>query len=343
MRLFEAENIPSLYTRILNAVLEDGIEVGPRGMRTKELGPVAITSGNPRKRLFGHPHRHEVPIFTYIEGLWILLGLSQSDMLIHYVPGMKDFVNEETGRLDGAYGPAIRGVALGREGNLLSVPDQFETCYQRLKLDSDTRQAVVIINDPHIHDIGNLPTKDYPCTLSFQFLLRSGKLNMIATMRSQDLWKGFVYDTGEFQWFQEIMAGMLEVDLGTFTLQVGSLHLYDRDFFKAQEVVKEDWNWSLYEHVSPLDARVDFKSFDYVLRDLMMIELHWRLNTPLSIPYLCSGLTRENSFYYCLGEVIKAYNMRLQGDKEEAKAAISSIGSDLAFIYRSRWEKGEGK
>jgi thymidylate synthase len=88
--------------------------------------------------------------------------------------------------------------------------DQFRECFSRLRDDPDTRQAVVIIHNP-IYD-WSTRSKDLPCTLAFQFLLRDKKLDMIATMRSQDAWWGFVYDTGEFQWFQEIMAGWLGVN-----------------------------------------------------------------------------------------------------------------------------------
>jgi thymidylate synthase len=318
MEIFKGDNTPGLYTRILEKILTEGIEVGPRGMKTKELSPVCMEVTNPRRRLFGHPHRKEVPIFTYIEGLWILMKEASVDRLIHYVPAMANFTHENTKFLDGAYGPAI--------GN------QLEEVYNRLKADPDTRQAIVIINQPSIH---KLPTKDYPCTLSFQFLLRNNKLDMIATMRSQDAWLGLVYDTGEFQWFQSILAGWLGVEVGRYIHIDGSLHLYERDWIKAKEVIDKDSNFSLYDKVEVYDERLPKEEFDNILKVLGLWETSCRLGKFESV--VNRGKRITNKFYLNLMDIILAYNFRLSGHKNEANKMIEKNDSDLGYIYRKRW------
>jgi len=312
---FKGESVPSLYTKILDTVLNEGRTISPRSLLTKEIGPVIIEVTNPRKRLFGHPNRKEVSIFTYIEGLWILLKEASLNRVGYYVPAMSNYVHERTKLFDGAYGPAI--------GN------QFELVYQRLKEDRDTRQAIVVINQPYLH---KLPTKDYPCTLSYQFLIRDNKLDMIAYMRSQDAYLGLVYDTGEFQWFQSILAGWLGVKIGKYIHIDGSLHLYKRNFIKAKEVVDNDGSFNLYNKAEILDERISKEDFDITLKNLALWEECWRMNKPI-----LTDVYFKNKFYYNLANMIMAYNLRLQGKKNEAYCIVQGGKSDLAIIYEQRW------
>ena len=344
MNIYKGNNVPGLYVDILRDILYEGKGVGPRGLKTKELSPVYIEAADPRRRLFGHPHRKEVSIFTYIEGLWILRGEAKPDRLIHYVKNMADFVNLGTGELDGAYGPRLRRLwplqfrnwtiacsSFSSTSNGLGI-DQFQTCFEKLKKDPDTRQAVCVIHNP-VYDWG--PTKDLPCTLTFQFLLRENKLDMIVSMRSQDAWWGFIYDTGEFQWFQEIMAGWLGVELGRFILLDGSLHLYEKDWVKAQEVVDFDFNYSLYDQAQILDARLGKIDYDQTERDLAFWENSCRIGNFDSVDSW--GTCRD--FYLNLADIIMAYNLRLLGHKEEAYKIVKHNKSDLGLIYESRWRK----
>ena len=314
--LFEGESVPKLYWEILNTIMTKGKTIEPRGLTTLELSPVIMVSHNPRKRLFGHPNRKEVSIFTYIEGLWILLKEASVDRLAHYVPAMINFTHENTKFLDGAYGPAI--------GN------QLEECFQRLYKDSASRQAIVIINQPHLH---HLPTKDYPCTLSYQFLIRDNKLDMIVYMRSQDAWLGLVCDTGEFQWFQEIIAGWLGIDVGTYYHIDGSLHLYKRDWEKASLLIEKDKDWNLYKNATILDARMGKENFNNILNTLDLWETSCRTGSAGSV----ASIGRPNGFYTNLEQIIMAYNFRLLGYKKEAYNIVKKNRTDLGIIYEERW------
>lgn len=106
--------------------------------------------------------------------------------------------------------------------------DQWEYVKSLIKKDPNTRQAVI-----HIKDADNKPTKDTPCTVYLQFLLRDGKLNLSVHMRSNDLWMGVPYDMFSFCFLQMKMAMELGVGIGTYTHYAGSLHLYERDYYSA--------------------------------------------------------------------------------------------------------------
>lgn len=108
--------------------------------------------------------------------------------------------------------------------------DQWELCKTLLKNDVNSRQAVI-----HIKECRNLvskPTKDLNCTIALQFLLRDNKLDLITTMRSNDLWLGLPYDLFNFTCMQIQMAMELDVDVGKYYHNAGSLHVYERDVDK---------------------------------------------------------------------------------------------------------------
>ncbi|MCH7992208.1 MAG: thymidylate synthase, partial [Gemmatimonadetes bacterium] len=75
-----------------------------------------------------------------------------------------------------------------------------------------------------------LSSKDIPCTIQFQFLVRDGRLNMITTMRSNDVFWGLPYDEWMFTNVQFAVAYALNMDVGWYQHNTGSLDAYvDRD------------------------------------------------------------------------------------------------------------------
>jgi thymidylate synthase len=89
-------------------------------------------------------------------------------------------------------------------------------------------------------------SKDIPCTLSLQFIIRDGKLNCVATMRSNDIVKGFTYDVFTFSMVSYaalllLRARGIEVALGELILTAGSLHLYQSDYEKAEEWINSSF------------------------------------------------------------------------------------------------------
>jgi len=107
----------------------------------------------------------------------------------------------------------------------------WEWCVDALRTDKDTRQAVLRFSLPEHFYKGN---KDMTCTLSGNFHIRENKLLFRVQMRSNDLTLGLVYD---LPWFISLMDDMVnelkdlypELEVGTYTHMVDSLHTYDRD------------------------------------------------------------------------------------------------------------------
>lgn len=108
--------------------------------------------------------------------------------------------------------------------------DQWEYVKNLLKQDPNTRQAVM-----HIKEARNTPTKDLNCTIALQFFIRDNKLDLIVTMRSNDIWLGLPYDLFNFTCMQIQMAMELGVGIGVYYHNAGSLHLYERDLKKLED------------------------------------------------------------------------------------------------------------
>ena len=68
--------------------------------------------------------------------------------------------------------------------------------------------------------------RNIPCTVCLQFLLRHDRLPAISYSRSQDLFIGFPYDVFAFCAITRIVALGVGVEVGSYTHNVGSLHLY---------------------------------------------------------------------------------------------------------------------
>ena len=115
--------------------------------------------------------------------------------------------------------------------------DQWEMVKELLRNDKYSRQAIIHVKEPR--NIIERPTKDLNCTIALQFLIRNNKLDLIVTMRSNDIWLGLPYDVFNFTCMQIQMAMELGVDIGVYYHNVGSLHLYKRDIDKLKERFNE--------------------------------------------------------------------------------------------------------
>jgi thymidylate synthase len=107
----------------------------------------------------------------------------------------------------------------------------WEWAKQSLEKDKDTRQAILRFSLPEHQWNGN---KDQTCTMHGNFLIRDNKLHLSVVMRSNDLMKGLVYD---MPWFVSLIDRMVEelkptypeLEKGTYTHTVHSMHIYERD------------------------------------------------------------------------------------------------------------------
>jgi thymidylate synthase len=206
------------WIKALENVLETGKVSAPRGMPIKELmayqtcTPMEWPVVTVKERELGYK-------FMAAEAAWILSGDNRVRSIRPYSKAISNF-SDDGHFFHGAYGPMIR--------------DQLHFVIDALNADKDTRQAVMTIWRPNPR-----PSKDIPCTVSVQFLIRDGLLHVVDTMRSSDLWLGWPYDIFNFSMLARYVICHLKQkpELGVIVLQAGSAHLYEQNWLPAQAIV----------------------------------------------------------------------------------------------------------
>lgn len=213
------DNGDTVWLALLRRLIYDGSVLSPRGKPTLEISPMMLTITRPGQAVITVAQRRLNYAFMTAEAMWMLAGRDDVEFLARYNSKMRQFSDDGT-TLFGAYGPW--------------VVKQLPYVLGKLRADPDTRQAVLTIwqQSPPA-------TKDVPCTISMQFLIRDFSLHCLVTMRSSDAWLGLPYDIYSFTRIQGAVAGELKLEPGTFTMFLGSSHLYQENIDAAQEIVHD--------------------------------------------------------------------------------------------------------
>jgi thymidylate synthase len=224
-----------VWLLLLKYLLREGISVNPRGLACYEsLGVQTIIPMDypivtiaPRK--LGYR-------FLFAEAWWILTGRNDVASIKPYSARISQF-SDDGETFFGAYGPKIQ--------------EQLSYVIDKLVSDPHSRQAVINIWREYPPQ-----SKDYPCTLSIQFMIRNDKLYCIDTMRSSDAWLGWPYDIFNFSMLSAFIALELKkytgikYNLGNLIMNIGSSHLYIDNFVDANECVANPWP-VMYKHAEP--------------------------------------------------------------------------------------------
>jgi thymidylate synthase len=176
-------------------------------------------SFDPHYNLLQNSRRNLSRKYAAAELIWYLTGRKDASYLVRFAPQYANFLGSRN-EAHGAYGPRLLA--------------QLSRILKELHEQPNTRQAVITLFDKSDHAWFGV-SKDIPCTCSLQFLIRGGKLNLITTMRSNDLWLGFGYDAFCFTSLQRMVAATLGVGVGRYYHNVGSMHIYDKNLEAAKE------------------------------------------------------------------------------------------------------------
>lgn len=211
--------VNSLYHGVLEQLVMEPITVSPRGLATRELTGAVLRLEYAQNCVVSLKARQLNYHFMVAEWLWVATGREDVASIAPYNKKIADF-SDDGEIFFGAYGPRWR--------------DQIGYLLAKLRKDPDSRQAVISIWRP------NPPsTKDVPCTVAMQYLIRDGELHTIVTMRSSDAWLGLPYDIFNFARLGSIVAGELGIEQGSLQLQLGSLHLYETNHEAVRKVLSQ--------------------------------------------------------------------------------------------------------
>jgi thymidylate synthase len=237
----------SEYPVVVSEVIDNGVSRTPRGLTTVDAGYTIVEIDDVRGGLPLGVGRKINPAIGAIEALQLIGAVSKPDLLLNIAPQFKRYM--DGGSFHGSYGKRIR----------MQLPN---VC-RKLQEDPNTRQAVITLWDPALDNL--IDKHDYPCTVALHFEMDvSGRLCMNTTMRSNDVWLGFPYDVFQFTQLQLTLANVLNVAPGPYRHTTWSMHLYERNFEAAYELLgTTPWKRTYDEFYQP-HGLGDLRSIDRI-------------------------------------------------------------------------------
>lgn len=244
-----AFDIDSFYYNIINDVYNHGTEVNG----TKEINNYRATLYNINQNVINI--RGLSKRYMAAELLWYLTGRNDVEFISKYA--------SLWGRIsdDGKTNNSAYGYILQRKHGF----NQIEKMIELLKADPHSRRAVMNINVPNENVI---ETKDEMCTICLQFMIRDNKLNCTAVMRSNDCITGTVYDVTYFTLLQKYIADALGIDYGEYVHIAISMHLYERHYKKASEIIEKYDDNSKDDQPFTIDHHRLFTFYEDIMRDV---------------------------------------------------------------------------
>lgn len=221
-----------LVSEIYREVWEMGVIVHPNSMQNKVvIGDESFST-------------KEVLNYSYC-----LKSLNRSEYLFGFDPRSKAWAEEEfkervnRGGINPGIAWEIRGDVWSEflkdgkfeytYGERLNHDSNLDKVIGELKSNSDSRQCVIPIYNPN--DPSGFGGKfRVPCSLSYQFIVRGGKLHIIYTQRSADVVTHFgndVYLAFKLMQYVAKETGNLE---GYLYHNIASLHCYKKDWDKLK-------------------------------------------------------------------------------------------------------------
>ena len=121
---------------------------------------------------------------------------------------------------------------------------QLDAMVKELKRDRGSRRGTVMILEAGDQEIFEAKSTgeciiEYPCTNSLTFSIRDNKLNLVSNMRSQSAALVMPYDIFNWTNLMQVVADMLEVECGTLTHQVASLHYFNSEAPLVEKILCE--------------------------------------------------------------------------------------------------------
>jgi len=215
-------NFDEAYNNVVDCILKDGQEVG----NTIELSNVVLVVDNPTLINLVFKRKKVSMKYANAELKWYWSGDNSCHHIGQYAKKWLDITD------DGHTNNSAYGFVMFHK----YLKNQLEEVIKTLKLDVNSRRAVISLFDPNLDKIR---TKDLQCTIALQFLVRNYKLEMTVYMRSNDINYGLPYDYLFFESIHQYIAKRLDITVGRYTHHATSMHCYLQDVEKMENTCNE--------------------------------------------------------------------------------------------------------
>lgn len=261
-------NSTAAFYEGLDAILSGGKVIKVRGKEVKEIVPYYLSISRPMERVLITPHRANNIFSTIAETIWVIAGRNDLDFLQHYLPIAKEFSD------DGLVWRAGYGSRLRKWPGKI---DQIHEVLNILQNERNSRRAVMVIFNP-AEDF--VDSKDIPCNNWLHFIVRDNYLYLNIAVRSNDIVWGFSgINTFEWSVLQEMIAYWLGVEVGSSNYLIGSFHLYDHHFARAQQMITHRRDKFIYDFgFDTFKFNTPFENMERVLSNWFEIEYKSRKN-----------------------------------------------------------------
>jgi thymidylate synthase len=220
-RCFHGSSADDVWLDVATAFRSTRVRAQPsRAGGTREIFHAALSIENPRDRWVVSRSPPINPAFALAEVVWILAGRNDSGFLTFFNRQLPSYCGTDA-QLHGAYGFRLR-----RHFGF----DQLERAARALEANPDSRQVALQLWDGTVDlplEDGQPRAADIPCNILTLLKVRSGRLELTEILRSNDVFRGLPYNFVQFTTIQEVLAGWMGIDVGTYGQVVDSLHVYE--------------------------------------------------------------------------------------------------------------------
>ena len=217
-----------------------------------ELPHQFFSIANPDKTIFNLQSFKTIP--------WWMIGEILTEFLNFNPPVMAKYRND---LIDQSYKLMADGTIEYMYGSRWKEHNQIENVRKKLISNPNSKRAIIQTWMPYDTE---LTREDVPCNVNYMFLGRDGKLDMTATIRSNDICRGSKYDYFLAGFMQQSMAALTNQKVGNLYLSINSLHTYSKDrstleaaVQQAQQNSNKSISINLPEHIDVLQYWNDLR------------------------------------------------------------------------------------
>ena len=213
------ENFAQVYDSIMHDITHHPVDIQCRGRQMAyEVENVRLNiPARLGVSIYSHQDTRAFPItFALAEFAWILAKMNDVESIARFNKNIVNY-SDDTIIMGGAYGKRLG--------------DQISHAIDRMRADKHTRQACAVI---WCEQDSFRTSKDHPCNIFLQFMIRNDKLSLTVTSRSSDLMTGLPIDAFHWQFLLHIVRNDLlgtypSLEAGSVVYNITSLHVYDID------------------------------------------------------------------------------------------------------------------
>lgn len=293
----EGGTFDDLLRKSLTALLDHGSHIKPGKGNALEIIGLTLRLTNPLAR-FSRTESRGVLFSALGETLWYFSGSDDFNAVEHYIPTYRDRCATplHVDRSEAAYGPRWQA--------------QMPFLIGAIKRDY-TRRAVLSI----YRQSDQKNEYEALCTCTIQFLPRSGVLHASTYMRSNDAYTGLAHDIFAFTLLQEYLARTAGLQVGQYTHQVGSFHLYEENYASAKRYIAGGYSDDIPMEPMPQEDP--------------QAGLGWLLQTELALRTGASppDATGIDDYWQDLAILLRARPLRKSGQVNELRGLLAALKS----------------